>query len=147
MAAHCWLIRPAGAGDRPLCLTIMNSAWASIPGAPARVLDTAEFERATRGEEIWTTGDAAGQIVGFVSLWRADAFVHHLYVSPARHGQGAGSALLRFALDSLHGRLSLKCSDVNRGARRFYERMGGQPVEAGGDDFGPWTRLEFARPA
>src|SRR5262245_55874809 len=124
----------------------MNAAWASIPGAPPRVLSAEDFARQTAGEELWTASDApGGGIAGFVSIWRADAFVHHLIVAPAHQGRGAGGVLLAFAIDTLGGRAGLKCSDFNGGARRFYERMGGRATQAGTDAFGPWTRLEFSR--
>jgi GNAT superfamily N-acetyltransferase len=141
---HCdWVIAPLLAEERAACHAIMNEAWASIPGAPSRHLDREQFEQQTAGEEIWTARDAGGAIIGFVSLWRAECFIHHLYVAPQHQGRGAGAALLAHAIATLGGTASLKCSDMNRGARRFYEAAGGRPTQTGKDETGPWTRLEF----
>jgi len=38
-----------------------------------------DFAEQTRGEEIWVA-EKGGSPCGFVSIWGAESFVHHLYV-------------------------------------------------------------------
>ena len=38
-----------------------------------------DFAEQTRGEEIWVA-EKGGSPCGFVSIWGAEIFVHHLYV-------------------------------------------------------------------
>ena len=80
-----------------------------------------------------------GEMVGFVSLYRSDAFVHSLFVEP--RGQGVGPALLMRAIAEV-GRVSLKCADENRVARRFYDRLGFTEIDHGEDMGHSWTRLQ-----
>lgn len=71
-------------------------------------------------DEIWIAEQ--GQIVGFLGL-RGDE-VSHLYVDPARQGQGIGTVLLDHAKKLRPERLELWVFQKNEGARRFYERHG-----------------------
>jgi GNAT superfamily N-acetyltransferase len=140
-----WTIRPATAADHAACLEVFNAAWASIAGAPPRRLDLESFEREVEGEDVWVAVSWRRRVVGFVSVWRADEFVHHLFVLPSHQGRGIGSALLASAITALGGRASLKCADFNPAARRFYEAEGGRVLEAGVDTLGTWVRLAFQR--
>ena len=38
-----------------------------------------DFHRDTKGEKIWVA-ELKGHVVGFVSVWEAENFIHHLFV-------------------------------------------------------------------
>lgn len=88
-----------------------------------------DFDQETEGEEI-VVARYNKQIAGFISIWMPDQFIHHLYVAPAYHNMGAGTALLDTALSILKGQASLKCLVQNVRAIRFYRQYGF--VENGG---------------
>ena len=71
--------------------------------------------------ETWLA-EADGHVVAFLSL--ADGWVEQLYVAPEWTGRGIGSGLMRLAKERQPGGLQLWTFQVNRGARRFYERHG-----------------------
>lgn len=69
------------------------------------------------------------------------AYVHGLVVSQRHHGEGVGTALLRWAAEQARGRsrslLRLDCSEDNQALRRYYELQGFDTV--GRRDFdGRW---------
>jgi GNAT superfamily N-acetyltransferase len=61
-------------------------------------------------------------VVGFIAL--EPGWVDHLYVEPARTGQGIGTALLGLGKHEQPEGLDLWAFQSNLGARRFYERHG-----------------------
>lgn len=73
-----------------------------------------------------------GVIVGFVSVYVQDGFIHNLFVHPGAQGQGVGRALLAFGEKILTAknpsgspmRLTLKVAMDNAGVGNFYEKQG-----------------------
>ncbi|WP_262271612.1 GNAT family N-acetyltransferase [Microvirga yunnanensis] len=70
--------------------------------------------------EVWLA-EAGAQLLGFAAA-RLD-WLDHLYVDPAWHGRGVGSALLSCARDR-RCELNLWTFQANAQARRFYESRG-----------------------
>lgn len=91
-----------------------------------------DFDRATRGEEIWVA-EEADKLLGFVSIYRADNFIHHLYVDPHLPPRGIGSALLHTAERTFTSAGSLKCLVRNQKALAFYHKHGWQNIATGCD--------------
>jgi GNAT superfamily N-acetyltransferase len=81
------------------------------------------------------------QIVGFLSVWAPERFVHHLYVAPSHQGRGIGRMLIEACAELYGLPLSLECELANRGARRFYERLGWVGGEVGSGPDGEWQRM------
>jgi GNAT superfamily N-acetyltransferase len=100
---------------------------------------TAEAMLGTFNEEEVFVAVRDGEMAGFLSLSRADAFVHSLFVET--RGEGVGPALLMRAIAEVGGPVSLKCADENRAARRFYDRLGFVEIDRGEDMGHSWTRL------
>jgi putative acetyltransferase len=73
------------------------------------------------GRDFWFAADGDDRAVGFMSL--EGPHVDSLFVTPDRHAQGVGRALLAHAY-SLSRVLSVEVNEQNLEARRFYERMG-----------------------
>src|SRR5436190_19747943 len=95
--------------DQETCAGIFDRAWrAGHPFAP-RKIDIAVLATETVGETLFVAEDGSGDVVGFVSLYRPESFVHHLYVEPGLRNRGIGRALLDHAVATAGGSASLKC--------------------------------------
>ncbi|MEX0760913.1 MAG: GNAT family N-acetyltransferase [Dehalococcoidia bacterium] len=97
-------------------------------------------------QQVWVV-DREGQVAGFAAV--DEQFLEHLYVHPARQGQGIGSALLNKAIEVAGETLDLWVFQRNEAARRFYERRGFELVRttdgAGNEEKAPdalyrWTK-------
>ncbi|EHR1015693.1 GNAT family N-acetyltransferase [Vibrio parahaemolyticus] len=86
-----------------------------------------DFERDTEGEDIWVANEF-NEVVGFISIWAPENFIHHLYVNPSKLRSGVGLKLLNFA-KRRYPNLSLKCLTQNRNATEFYLSQGFTIVE------------------
>jgi GNAT superfamily N-acetyltransferase len=97
-----------------------------------------------RDNEVWLA-EAAGAVVGFAGI--EVSWLNHLYVDPARQGEGFGSGLLEQAKALQPSGLQLWVFQRNEGARRFYERNGFRLVEltdgAGNMEREPDARYEW----
>ncbi|MEE1657349.1 GNAT family N-acetyltransferase [Microvirga sp. CF3062] len=94
---------------------------------------------------IWLAEDE-GQVIGF-AVFKQD-WLDHLYVDPAWHSRGVGTALLTTVRQDA-AELNLWTFQENGQARRFYERHGFRAVEltdgSGNEERTPdalyrWTR-------
>ena len=133
-------IRPARDEDRHAALAIFNASRAAAGCFGAAPADRQAFAALIEGEAVYLA-ELDGAAAGFVSIWVADRFIHHLYVAPEHQRHGIGSALLRHC-EAIHGRpLSLKCDCRNQRARRFYLSKGWLSRETGIGENGPWERL------
>ena len=134
------VIRPFTQADGPACAKIYDRAWhQGHPYAPMK-MDLAAFETNTAGERVLVAEDA-GRIVGFVSLYEPESFVHHLFVHPDAQGRGIGRALLAEAVRLAGGRASLKCQTRNSRSMAFYRNLGWTEDESGESHIGPWVRM------
>jgi ribosomal protein S18 acetylase RimI-like enzyme len=79
--------------------------------------------------EVWVAADAKGSIVGMMAL-SAD-MLDQLYVAPSQTGRAIGSRLVELAKRRRPAGLDLYTFQVNRNARRFYERRGFGQVQLG----------------
>jgi GNAT superfamily N-acetyltransferase len=61
---------------------------------PAGVKADANFARASRGEAVFVCHDPEGRLVGLLSVYVPESFIHHVYVDPEFERQGVGTALL-----------------------------------------------------
>lgn len=117
-------IRPASPADtealRALFLATRRTSfyWAD----PASLL-LEDFDAATQDEPI-LVAILNDQIVGFVSWWPPENFIHNLFVDPAHQGSGIGKQLLAACLQQIGQPATLKCVQQNAGALRFYQRLG-----------------------
>lgn len=136
-SATALAIRPARPQDAGALLDVYNASRASAGCFGAEAVALAEFLGGIEGEDV-QVAELAGAIVGFVSVWVPERFIHHLYVAPQHQAAGVGSALLD-ACEARYGRpLSLKCVTRNQRARRFYQRRGWRCEDGGVGEEGPW---------
>jgi GNAT superfamily N-acetyltransferase len=107
---------------------------------------SSDFVRDSDGERILVS-IADGQLEGFISIWEADAFVHHLYVCPQSRRKGVARALLASPLHRIPLPWRLKCLRANGEAMRFYASAGCIEVGAGEGPEGAYAVLQLnARP-
>ena len=103
-----------------------------------------DFLRAAKEEEVYVAVEG-GRILGLAGFFRAQNFLHSLYVD-ARE-RGVGKALLDHILMQTNGPLSLKVQAPNLRAQAFYRREGFLCTEHGRDPGSDvaWLRLVRAR--
>jgi ribosomal protein S18 acetylase RimI-like enzyme len=117
-------LRPAQPEDAPRVTQVFQAArdhtlW-FLPNLHTDAEDHAFFAKVVAGGGV-TVAEEAGAVVGFLAL--DGAVVDHLYVDPAHHRQGHGSALLAHAKTQSE-QLELWVFQRNRGAIAFYEAHG-----------------------
>lgn len=98
--------------------------------------DLSDFERDTDGESIWVVIDSS-EVVGFISIWAPENFIHHLFVSPHNLRGGVGLKLLDLAKQK-YPNLILKCLSQNGNATDFYLSQGftiAETVENGAESY------------
>ncbi|WP_063532927.1 GNAT family N-acetyltransferase [Burkholderia sp. MSMB1589WGS] len=101
-----------------------------------------DFDAHTRGESLLVAQAEGEGIVGFVSVWEPERFVHHLYVAGSRLRGGIGSALLRALPGRPAERYRLKCLVRNERALAFYRAHGFVEIDSGVSKDGEYRLLE-----
>ena len=141
-------LRPARTADAPAITRVFQAArdhsLAFLPNLHTGAEDHAFFARVVEGGGV-TVAEAQGAVVAF--LGRAGDEIDHLYVDPAHHRQGHGSALLTAAQASSE-RLELWVFQRNTGAIAFYEAHGFAIVAstdgAGNEEHEPDHRMAWS---
>lgn len=82
-------------------------------------------------------------VVGFVSAYLPDNFIHHLYVDSNYQKHGIGTELLKAILEKLKRPVGLKCLENNKSAVAFYERHGFEPIKKGISVEGVYILFEY----
>ena len=101
-----------------------------------------DFEEETKGEFILVA--FVDEIpVGFVSVWTADNFIHHLYVDNKFQHQSVGTQLLNAVLNKFDLPVRLKCEEDNTKAIRFYRKKGFVEKEKGQSAIGTYILFEL----
>jgi GNAT superfamily N-acetyltransferase len=90
-----------------------------------------------RDHELWVA-EEEGRVVGIAAL--GPDTLGHIYVHPAHHGRGIGSALLQKTKELRPDGFTLWTFPANHGACRFYERHGLRAIQFG-DGSGNEERL------
>ncbi|MEZ5327002.1 MAG: GNAT family N-acetyltransferase [Verrucomicrobiales bacterium] len=104
-----------------------------------------DIRRDSDGEEIHVAVKG-GAILGFISVWSPESFIHHLFVSPDSQGQGVGVRLLEFACDAYQSPLRLKCVQMNEKALNFYKRNCWAVIDEGTSEDGSYLLMEYSKP-
>ena len=90
-----------------------------------------KFSHLIRGEQIYVSV-IEERIVGFISIWPAEKFIHHFYVLPEHQGKGIANKLMAHLISIFDLPLSLKSLAENKKACAYYEHMGWLNEEVGG---------------
>lgn len=104
-----------------------------------------DFERDTEGELVLVATNGSS-ILGFVSVWVPDHFIHHLYVHPDHMGQQVGKKLLQTCYETFNTfpSLTLKCIKENAKALSFYRSQGWRRKGEGVSVNGPYYLMEYS---
>ena len=98
---------------------VSNATW-----LPQSTRSTLSFARDTEGESVYVCCNQDAEIVGFISVYEPECFVHHLYVTQSHQGAGVGTALLKSLEVWLPLPWRLKCLERNDRAMSFYRARG-----------------------
>lgn len=99
----------------------------TFKSAPPQKFKMGDYKESVVAEEVWIA-EEDGDIVGFVSLWRPDNFIHNLFVHPDWQNQGIGQKLLKKAEKRLSFPMELKVTTDNIKAQKFYQKHGWEKV-------------------
>lgn len=100
-----------------------------------------DFEEQTKGEQIFVAIEER-KVIGFISIWLEDNFIHHLYVMENYKKKRVGSKLLETAIQEMKGRIRLKCLEKNTSAIIFYKRHGFIEQQKGASTEGSFILME-----
>lgn len=100
-----------------------ESRLASESFLPKEQLQITDLKRDIVDEEVYVCFFQQ-QIIGFLSYYRPDSFIHLLFIDPAFFRKGAGKALINYAINHFTKPLTLKCLANNTSALAFYQRLG-----------------------
>ncbi len=137
------LLRDAVAADtQALRELFLRARLATFVWQPENAFQLADFDAQTKGERLTVAEDSEGRLVGFVSVWEPDDFIHHIYVEQTYLRRGIGKALLH-TLPGWPARCyRLKCVVANKPALVFYHSCGFIEIGAGQAPDGDYLVLE-----
>jgi GNAT superfamily N-acetyltransferase len=125
----------------------VRSGRAAFTWRPPDHFRPEDFRMFALDEEVWLAflGEA---VVGLLSIFRPENFVHCLYVDPDAQRLGVGRALVAQVRKVADHPLTLKLDVPNRRAIQFYEATGWERMtgldDQGVDDFGiTWARYRL----
>jgi GNAT superfamily N-acetyltransferase len=141
-------LRPASDTDSPaLAELFLETRRETFGGGDPAQFQLTDFAEQTAGETIHLAADASGCLLGFISVWLPDQFVHHLFVSRCHQRQGVGTLLLRSLESWFPLPYRLKCLCTNASALAFYRNLGWQKESLGSDALGDYWVLRYDGPA
>lgn len=136
-------VRQSQPGDLPMLrLIYLESRRATFTWQDATTMKLEDFDTATRDEPV-LVAELAGEVIGFVSWWPPDNFVHNLFVAPSAVRRGIGTMLLESCLARIGRPARLKCQSRNIGALAYYAAKGWREVGRGESDEGEYLLLQF----
>jgi len=136
-------VRPFEEKDRQQLAAIYRECRTEATWLRTPVMEP-DFSRDTEGEVLLVAVGSDDQPEGFVSVWEADRFIHHLYVRAGSRQKGIGTQLLESLRPRLPMPWRLKCVRANDGALAFYLRQGWLEISSGVGEDGPYAVLEKA---
>lgn len=86
-----------------------------------------DFKKSIQGEVVFVA-EEKNEILGFISVWAVESFIHNLFIRPDRQNEGIGKLLLKKAIEQFCLPLHLKALTQNTKACRFYESQGWEKI-------------------
>ncbi len=135
-------IRPATLSDSESIQAIFSEAISCAQWLPPESRLKVDFTKASEGETLFVCCNRENEVLGFVSVYEQDAFVHHLYVARHCQRQGVGAALLKFIEAYILKPWHLKCVAQNEMALAFYLSQGWIEEDRAEGPEGPYVLLK-----
>ena len=117
---------PDDAGDAARVFTAAFASMNFVPKMHSAEEDRAFVRSLILEKDVWVA-ERDARVIG-LACWH-DGWLEQLYVDPAHHDGGAGTALLARVMREHPEGFQLWTFQANAGARRFYERHGFRAVE------------------
>ena len=137
------VIRPFIEADRKILMQIyLESRRETFKWLDTSSMSLTDFDRDTAGEAIWVATQD-DNLVGFVSVYQAENFIHNLFILTKWLSQGVGSQLLKTALANVGRPARLKCLVQNTRAISFYRAKGWKKVGEGSSEDGEYHLLQL----
>ena len=140
MNAHA--VRPATPKDHVALQELFSAAIARAHWLPSTSRARADLASVTQNELILVHATDDDQILGFISVYAPEHFVHHLFVAPGFEDKGIGTNLLIELPRYVAPPWRLKCLTANSRAMSFYSRRGWAEVERREGPEGQYALLE-----
>lgn len=135
-------IRRAEPGDVEPIKTIFVEAITNAQWLAPEAKSHTDFTKVSDGETVVVCCDRDDNVLGFVSVYEPDSFVHHLYVAQHCRGQGVGTALLDSLKTWVPMPWQLKCVARNGSALTFYRARGWVEENRAQGPEGPYVLLK-----
>ncbi|MGE6256929.1 N-acetyltransferase family protein [Heyndrickxia sporothermodurans] len=134
-------IRVANDLDYPALRSIyLESRRKHFHWADGEKMTLEDFDNHTVDEYI-ILAEEENRILGFVSLYLPDNFIHNLFIHPDFSGKGVGGLLLNASIEKMNKPLRLKCVSENQKAMKFYEKNGWKKEVEEGDKEKYWVMV------
>lgn len=128
-------------------LPALRELYLKVRQATFTWFDTSHYQLsafdADTAEEYTLVAHIDDKVIGFVSAYLPDNFIHHLYVDSNYQKHGVGTGLLKAILEKLKLPVGLKCLENNRSAVAFYEKHGFTFVKKGVSIEGIYILFEY----
>jgi GNAT superfamily N-acetyltransferase len=145
----CWLpperpfeVRRATESDRDAIETLFRDCRRDAAWLPS-FRTYMKFAQVSDGESVYVAVTGTGELLGFVSVWEAEPFVHHLYVREESRRHGVAGALLAALVGKLAFPWRLKCVRANTQALEFYLKRGWHRIGEGEGSEGAYFELQL----
>ncbi|MGR9579241.1 N-acetyltransferase family protein [Pandoraea sputorum] len=139
------VVAPATAADLPTLARIYYDVrLATMTWVDPSLYRADDFASHAAGADVLTAKSPDSKILGFISVWPADDFIHMLYVEPSSQGHGVGTRLLQALPGWPTRRYHLKCLIRNTRAKTFYERHGFHVIGKGVSEEGAFEEMSNA---
>jgi GNAT superfamily N-acetyltransferase len=135
-------VRSFAERDRAALQAIYRDCREEAAWLPPEVKARSDFSRDTEGEAILVAVDHNDEPEGFISVWKSDRFIHHVYVRNSSRRKGIGQALFDALKKQMPKPWRLKCVRGNSEAIAFYLGQGWNEVASGTSEEGPFALLE-----
>ena len=117
-------IRAATLLDSKFIQAIFSETISCAQWLPTESRLKVDFAQASEGETLFVCCNCENEVLGFVSVYEPDYFIHHLYVARRCQRQGIGAALLKFLEAYMLKPWHLKCLAQNEMGLEFYLSQG-----------------------
>ncbi len=115
------ILREYDESDLDEVTEVYNLARESAGCFTAGFISAQQFKSISKHEQI-LVASSNGLLIGFISVWPPEKFIHHLYVRPDHQSNGVAIRLIEACKTRYGLPLSLKSLVRNKNACRFYER-------------------------